>query len=176
MSKSNVNLSKLAQQSDELYSLIRATNGILQDSNPISELRVDFEEKVSDLAPEVFKLAKYAVAAKVNPKAIIPVTVTVAAVAAVGWVGATGIDVVRNGVAKSQAKKALLGYYQQLSTKQNMIIKEQQRVNQEMAKAIEQFSQNEEEYREKIRVLQQRQAEITELMRRFNNLKNQVEK
>lgn len=176
MSKSNVNLSKLAQQSDELYSLIRVTNGILQDSSPISELRVDFEEKVSDLAPEVFKLAKYAVAAKVNPKAIIPVTITVAAAAAVGWVGATGIDVVRNGVAKSQAKKALLGYYEQLASKQNMIIEEQQRINQKMAEAIEQLGQNEEEYREKIRTLQKRQTEITELLQRFNNLKNQVEK
>lgn len=176
MSKSHVNLSKLNQQSDELYRLIRVTNGILQDSNPISELRVDFGEKVSDLAPAVLKLAKYAAASRVNPKIMVPVTVAVAAATAVGWVGATGIDVVRNGVAKSQAKKALLGYYEQLASKQNMIIEEQHRITQEMAEAITHLDQNEKEYREKIHALQKQQAEIAELLYRFNNLKKQVEK
>lgn len=176
MSTSRVNLSKLTQQSDELYRLIHIANGILQDSDPISELRIDFGEKVSDLAPEVFKLAKYATAARVDPKIMVPMAVAVAAATAVGWVGAAGIDVVRNGIAKSQSRKALLGYYQQLASKQNMIIEEQRRINQEMAEAVAHLGQNEKEYREKIQILQKQQAEITELLYRFNKLKNQVEK
>ena len=58
MSQSNVNLKKLNEQSYELYSLIHATNGILDDPTPISELRVDFQEKVSDLKPQVLQAAK----------------------------------------------------------------------------------------------------------------------
>ena len=69
-----------------------------------------------------------------------------------------------------------MGYYEQLAAKQNMIIEEQQRINWEMAQVIDNLEENEEENREKIRVLQSRQRELSELLYRFSNLKKQVEK
>lgn len=176
MSKSNVDIKKLSQQSYELYSLIHATNSILEDPDPISELRVNYEEKVSELAPQVLKYAKYAVVTRKNPRDMLTTAVVVAAAAAVGWAGAAGIDAARNGIAKAQAKKSLMGYYEQLASKQSMIIEEQRRITQEMADTIENLSDNEVVYREKIQTLQKRQAELADLLYRFNNLKNQVNK
>ena len=176
MSTSRVDLNKLVSQSEELYNLIHATNGILNDPNPISELRVNYQKKVSSLGPQVVNFAKAAVATRKSPRELIPVAITVAAVTAVGWTGAAGIDLVRNGMAKSQAKRALLGYYEQLAVKQNMIIEAQQQNSREMAEVINKLSENEEEYREKIRALQARQEELTNLVYRFNALKQLVEK
>lgn len=173
---SNVNIRKLTQQSEELYSLIRATNRTLQDPTPVSELQYQYEEKVSDLAPQVWNAAKMTLATRRNPKELIMTVAVVGAAAAVGWVGATGIDAVRNNMAKSKARRALLGYYEQLAAKQSLIIEEQQRISQEMALAINQLAENEAESRQKIAALQSRQAELTELLLRFNKLKQQVEK
>ena len=69
-----------------------------------------------------------------------------------------------------------MGYYEQLAVKQGMIIDEYQRVTQEMAHAIEHLTENEAEYREKIQMLNKRQTELAELLQRFNNLKQHVEK
>ena len=176
MSQSNVNLKKLNEQSYELYSLIHATNGILNDPTPISELRVDFQEKVSDLKPQVLQAAKMAVATRRTPKEMMAGLAFAAGAVTVGWLGAAGIDAIRNGVAKHQAKKALMGYYEQLAVKQGMIIDEYQRVTQEMAHTIEHLTENEAEYREKIQLLNKRQTELAELLQRFNNLKQHVEK
>jgi len=176
MSKSNVNISRLREQSQELYSLIRDTNGVLNDADPISELRVNYEQRVSNLAPKVMDVAKAAVATRRRPREILMATAVAAAAVAVGWTGAACIDAARNGIAKANAKKALMGYYEQLAAKQNMIIEEQQRINWEMAQVIDNLEENEEENREKIRVLQSRQRELSELLYRFSNLKKQVEK
>ena len=178
MSSANVNFKKLNQQADELYSLIHATNAVLHDAEPVSVLRVNVEEKISDLASDLKKnftqYAKMAYATGRIKETIVIVTAG-GALAGAAWVGAAGIDAARNGIAKAQARKALLGYYQQLASKQSMIISEHQKVNREMAAAIAQLQENETENREKIRVLQARQAELSDLLYRFDKLKNLVE-
>ena len=176
MSTSKVNIKKLMEQSSELQSLINMSNRIIKDDAPISSLREDYEDKVSDLAPQVWKFAKLAVVTRKNPREMMTVAALVAVIAGVGWAGAAGIDTVRNKAAKARAKKALMGYYQELISKQGMIITEQQRVQLEMSDAIEHLGENEAVYREKIRTLQQRQEELIQLMDRLNNLKQYVEK
>jgi len=176
MSKNRVDLNKLSEQSQELCSLIAAANGILNDSTPVSDLRWEFEEKVSDLTPAVMKIAKAAVATRRNPKELIVGAAIALGAVTVGWAAAAGIDATRNGIAQSKARKVLLGYYEQLAAKQGMIIEEQQRICQEMAEIIEKLSSNEEIYRQKIQTLQKKQTELANLLFRINTLRNSVEK
>lgn len=171
-----VNLNKLMEQSYELSGLIRATNGILNDPTPVSDLQYHYEAKVSDLASEIPRVAKMALATRRNPREVLIVGAVVGIGAAVGWVGATGIDAVRNGLAKAEAKKALMGYYEQLTVKQSLIIEEQQRIQKEMSEAIEHLSENEVIYRDKIRTLSKRMNELSDVLMRINQLRSYVEK
>ena len=111
MSSSNINFKKLNEQADALYTLIKDTNRVLNLSNPVSNIRVDYEKQISRLAPKLAVQAQKMIN-KGKPEEIIIGGV----ILAVGWAGAAGIDGIRNGVAKSQAKKALLGYYQELAS------------------------------------------------------------
>lgn len=171
MSNGNVDFNRLKAQADTLYKLIDDTNRVLMDPSPISNLQVDFERQVSSLAPKLAVQAQKMIN-KGKPEAIVVGT----AVLAGGWVGAKVIDVVRNNKARSDARKALLGYYQQLASKQSLIIEEQHKINQLLASYMGDLQKNEAQYRNQIRTLQQRQAELSELLYRFSSLRTQVER
>lgn len=176
MSATNINLKMLSEQSQELYNLIVAANGVLNDPNPVSDFRGDFEETVSELGPAMMKFARTAVATRRTPRELLMGAGIALGAITVGWTVATGIDFTRNSMAKAKAKKMMPIYYDQLVTKQNMIIEEQQRVNLELADSVANLSSNEAVYREKIQALQKKQSELANLLGRIQMFRSTVEK
>ena len=124
----NVSIVKLENQADRLMELINEASGLLETPNPASDLAGSFGKTVSNnanvIAVNMQKLW--------NRGKIEEVVIGGVALGAV-WVGAKAIDVVSNGIAKKKAREKLLGYYNQLTSKLNMIIEKQQ----ELIKKIE---------------------------------------
>ena len=85
------------------------------------------------------------------------------------YVGAKGIDAVRNAAANTKAKQKLAGYYQELIAKQGLLIEEQ-------SKLIDRLVQlRDEEQEEKLR-LQKKYKEISEIVMQITQLSQKVQK
>lgn len=126
-------MDRLMKRSDELHNLINRANTSL--NIPVSTVRVDIERSLSNLKPKIAMDLQRCIT-KGRPKEIL-VDVVVLGVA---YLGATVYDAARNGWAHHEAKNALMGYYQELASKQNMIIEELNRVTAEYAQCAAQNS------------------------------------
>ncbi len=174
MSKPNVDMKKLAQQADTLTSLIRDTNGILNQTTslpPLSDMARSLEKTFSHAAPKLAVQAQKAMR-RGKPEEILLLPLVVVGV----WAAEIAIDEAGHQIARAKARKALLGYYQELASKQNIIIEELNRISQELAAAMRHQENRTEEFARKLALYESRYNELVELMNRFNALKKNVEK
>ena len=127
----DVKIDGLMKRSNELFDLINSADNSLHI--PASTARVSFEQSLSKIV------------SKVGPKIVaqmqksiqrgrIEEVILVVAVLGGPYVCASIYDAVRNAWARKEAKEAMLGYYQELATKQNMIIREHSKISAEYAK------------------------------------------
>ncbi len=166
---SNVDITKLIEQASALEKLINDTQAVLGGSRAVSGLADALEKGVSDNSAKVaYVMSKYA---NGDPRK----TVFVLAGGALAWVTAKTIDVVRNSYAKSEAKTALLGYYQQLVSKQNMISEAKDKTIKALEQATAELSEDNEECKKRIEALKKRQAELTGILNRIESMRRTVE-
>lgn len=174
MAKSNVDIKKLAQQADTLYGLIKDTNGVLAQTTalpPLTEMAESLGKMFSRAAPKLAVQAQKAFR-RGKPEEILLLPVIVVGV----WAFEIAVDEAQHQIARAKARKALLGYYQELASKQSMIIDEVNRINQELAGAMRDRENQSQEFARKLALYEARYNELVELMRRFDALKKQVEK
>ncbi len=126
-----VSMNQLMERSEELFQLIDSANGAL--NKPVSTVRVNFEEEFSKAAPKVAMRLQ-----QVVNKGRIEEAVIGGALLGAMWLGAAAWDGIANAQARNKAKAALLGYYQELSVKQNMIIEEFNKMSAEYKKCSSQ--------------------------------------
>lgn len=114
-------LQALQAEADKIQGLINEAGNALQ--MPVSHLRTDFEKSCSKAAPRIaVELQKAVSRGKVEE------IVIAGAFLGVAYVGAWGMDAIRNTQAQNKARNALTGYYQELAVKQNLLIEEQRRI------------------------------------------------
>lgn len=87
---------------------------------------------------------------------------------------AAAIDLYRNHKVKTEARKQLLYYYEQLASKHSQIVAEQLRLHQMMLSLLEDAHMDEAQRRERIQNLKPKQEALLDLLDRFNNLEKQV--
>lgn len=159
----NVNIDELSKRSEELMALITETNTTL--GLPQSHVREDFQNYISTSGAKnavAFQLSK-AVSSGKPEQAII-----VGGILAVAYVGAAGIDLVKNTSAKNKARQALMGYYQELVAKNGLLIKAQQDIIEELNhKQTKTFSE--------VQALKARLNEVTAIIARMADLRGKVE-
>ena len=117
---------------DALQSEINRVVGLINEGSdlleqPVSSLRADFEKDISKYAPRL--AAEFS---KLAGKGRIEEIVIGGALIGACWVGAGAIDLVSNAVAKSKARKVLVGYYQELAVKQGLLIEQQREITNEL--------------------------------------------
>jgi len=159
---SKVNLNALHREVDTLNDLIKRTNKAL--GQPVSNLTDTYNVKLTQLSTPIrYQLTK-AVTGKRWDQALV-----IGGIIGGVYVGAKGIDVVRNAAAKKKSKKALSGYYQELVAKQSILIEEQ-------SKLIDRLVQlKDEEQEEKLR-LQKKYKEISDIVMQITQLSQKVQK
>lgn len=118
-------LEDLIAEAEKVQNVINETNTLMQ--KPASSLGSEFTRQMQNkgsyiaakLGPQVSKALNSG-----RPEELI------IGVAALGtaWVGAYGIDAIRNAHSAAKAKGILLACYKELAVKQNMIVDEQQRL------------------------------------------------
>ena len=159
---SKVNLNALYREADTLTDLIKRTQRALNE--PVSHLTTAYSTKLEQYSTPIrYQLAK-AVSGKRWDQALL-----VGAIVGGVYVGALGVDAVRNAGAEMKAKKQLAVYYQELIAKQSILIEEQQKV-------IDQLVQlRDEQQAEKLR-LQKKYNEISEIVKQITLLNQKVQK
>lgn len=144
----NINIEQLSKSSEELMELINETNNVIR--LPQSHLKEDFQT--------------YVISRYINRAApIISPTGYLAA-----YAGASGIDFIRNTLAKNKARQALLGYYQELVAKNGLLIKAQQNI-------IKELEQCQNKTSSEVQILNARLAELTAIIERMAALRSRVE-
>lgn len=118
-------LQDLQAEADQIQGLIAEANKAL--NMPTSNLKEDFKKEIQAAAPKIAVQLQKAV-----NKGRIEETVIAGAILGVAYVGACGIDVIRNAQASKKARQALLGYYQELIVKHNLVIEEQKKILKEL--------------------------------------------
>ena len=174
MSKTKVDIKKLAQQADSLRSLINDTNIILEDTTslpPLSGMAESLGKTFSRSAPKLATQASKAIS-RGKPEEILLLPFIVVGV----WAFELAVDEAAHQISRIKARKALLGYYQELASKQSLIIEEVNRINQELAHAMRDRENQSQEFIRKLELYEARYNELVELLRRFDSLKKQVEK
>ena len=122
-----VNTDKLMKRANELLKIIDSANSSLRI--PVSTTRVNFERDLSKVGPQIAVRLQQSI-----QRGRIEEAVIAGAVLGGAYVCASIYDAVRNAWARNKAKEAMLGYYQELATKQNMIIREHNKISAEYAK------------------------------------------
>lgn len=158
---SDINLEELSKQANELFSLVDDTNKAL--NMPVSHLRQDYERGFSRAAPRVAVQLQ-----KTISKGRIEEAVIGGAVLGLGYLGAAVIDAARNGWAKKNACEKLAAYYQELVSKQNMLIDAQKEQFDKMLKANRELNAGAETYKRKY-------DELSAIINRLKKLQKQVE-
>lgn len=123
----DIKMDELMKRSNELFNLIDSANSSLRI--PVSTARVNFERDLSKVGPKIAVRLQQSIQRGRVEEAVIAGVVLGGA-----YVGATVYDAVRNAWARNKAKEAILGYYQELATKQNKIINEHNKISAEYAK------------------------------------------
>lgn len=118
-------LQVLQKEADRIQGLIAEANRAL--NMPVSHLKADFEKSSSAAAPKIAAHLQKAVSKGRIEEVVISGTILGAA-----YVGAWGVDAIRNAQASNKARKALVGYYQELAVKQNLLIEEQRKILKEL--------------------------------------------
>ena len=117
----NVNIKQLEKESAELFALIDSANRSLQ--LPASSAKESFEaglqQFVSKAGPKLAVQFQKAISSGRIESAILG-----GVIVGTAYGGAVAYDAARNALAHNKAKNALLGYYQELTVKQNLIISE----------------------------------------------------
>lgn len=144
----NINIEQLSKSSKELMELINETNNVIR--LPQSHLKEDFQN--------------YIISSYVNKT--VPIISPTAYL--VTYAGASGIDYIRNTLAKNKARQALLGYYQELVAKNGLLIKAQQNI-------IKELEQCQNKASSEVQVLNARLAELTAIIERMEVLRSRVE-
>lgn len=158
---SNINLEELTKRTDELFSLIDDTNRAL--NMPVSHVREDYAKSFSKAAPRLG--AEFQ---KVISKGRIEEAVIGGVILGAGYVGAAAFDAAKNGLAKKKAQEKLAGYYKELASKQNMLIKAQKEQQDKMNKANKQMNADAQQYKKKF-------DELSAILYRLQRFKSQVE-
>ena len=159
---SKVNLNALYREVDTLNDLIKRTNKAL--GQPVSNLTDSYSVKLTQYSTPIRHTLAKAVAGKRWDQAIL-----VGGIIGGVYLGAKGVDAVRNVAADNKAKKKLAGYYQELIGKQGVLIEEQ-------SKLIDRLVQlKDEEQEEKLR-LQKKYKEISEIVSQITALSQKVQK
>ncbi len=159
---SKVNLNALYREVDTLNDLIQRTNQIL--GQPVSNLTDSYSVKLTQYSTPIrYTLAK-AVAGKRWDQALL-----IGGIIGGVYVGAKGVDVVRNAAAENKAKKKVAGYYQELIAKQGLLIEEQSKLIDRLVEL------KDEEQEEKLR-LQKKYKEISDIVMQISQLQHKVEK
>lgn len=161
MAMSNVNLEKLSKQTDELFSLVEDANRAL--NMPVSHLREDFEAGFSRIAPKLGVQLQ-----KVIAKGRIEEAIIGGAIIGVCYAGAAAVDVTMNGLAKIKAREKLLASYNELVSKQGMLIAAQQEQLNKILIANKRLNADAEIYRKKY-------DEISGIIGRIEELRKKVE-
>lgn len=115
----------LQSEIDKVLGLINEGSELLEQ--PVSNLRADFEKDISKYASRI--AARFSV---LSGRGKIEEIVIGGALIGACWVGAGAIDLVSNAAAKSKARKALAGYYQELAVKQGLLIERQREITNEL--------------------------------------------
>ena len=159
---SKVNLNALYKEVDTLNDLINRTNKTL--GQPVSNLTDTYSTKLTQYStPIKYQLAK-AVSGKRWDQALL-----IGGIIGGVYVGAKGVDAVRNVAAENKAKKKLAGYYQELITKQGLLIEEQSKLIDRLVEL------KDEEQEEKLR-LQKKYKEISDIVMQITALSQKVQK
>lgn len=158
---SEINLESLSTRTEELFSLIEDTNRAL--SLPESHVRQDFEKSISRAAPKLAVQLQ-----KTISKGRIEEAVIGGAIIGVGYIGASVFDLVKNGIAKKEAKERLIAYYNELMVKQNKLIEAQREQYNKMLAANKQLNADAAVYRKKY-------DEIAKIVDRITKFQKQVE-
>ena len=159
---SKVNLNALYKEVDTLNDLINRTNKSL--GQPVSNLTDSYSVKLTQYStPIKYQLAK-AVSGKRWDQAVL-----IGGIIGGIYVGAKGVDAVRNVAAENKAKKKLAGYYQELIVKQGLLIEEQSKLIDRLVEL------KDEEQEEKLR-LQKKYKEISEIVMQITALSQKVQK
>jgi hypothetical protein len=159
---SNVNLNALYREVDTLNDLIKRTNKAL--GQPVSNLTDTYSVKINQYSTPIRHTLAKAVTGKRWDQALL-----LGGIIGGVYVGAKGIDAVRNAAANTKAKQKLAGYYQELIAKQGLLIEEQ-------SKLIDRLVQlRDEEQEEKLR-LQKKYKEISEIVMQITQLSQKVQK
>jgi len=174
METGKVDVKKLAQEAGSLHRLILDTNSVLNDKTsipPLANMAQDLGKVFSHNAPKLAAIASRSIQRK-KPEELLLLPFVVI----VGYAAELTVNEVEHQVARAKARKALLSHYQLLASKQNMIIEELNRINQELAKAMHNTEQESAEFRQKLAMYEARYSELADLMNRFEVLRKKVEK
>ncbi len=170
MSVMNVNITKLEGQAERLMELIGEASVVLNMENPVSNLGVSLERAVSENATVIAANLQ-----KIWSRGKIEEVVIGGALFGVAWLGAKAIDSYANKKAKKEAEQRLLGYYNQVVSKQNSIIDLQAELLIKQDNAIEKLQDDKETAAKELEEIKDKMAECVRIIQRINDFRKTVE-
>ena len=170
MGKADEQVTKLTEEVKQLQKLLDRANSALDGSSMILDYHPASPSKCMPFLAEKYgeQVKKHQSG---NPLVYNTVAFTGACLLGFLTPGALLIDGCVNTLATQKIKRAHMGYYNELVSKQSMIIAKQQEINREMARLLDDLQDNEEEYREKLAQLTAQQEVLSDLLDKISKVK-----
>ena len=170
MGKADEQVTKLTEEVQQLQELLTRANSALDGSSMILDYH---PASPSKCMPFLAKKYGEQVEKHKSGNAVLSGAVAYGGAILLGLLtpGAMVIDGCVNTLAAQKIKRAHMGYYKELVSKQSMIIAKQQEINREMARLLDDLQDNEEEYREKLAQLTAQQEVLSDLLDKISKVK-----